>query len=256
MPIQGSCPKCNGMVVFPDHASGRQAKCSSCGQIFKVTPGSGRFPPQASSASHMMLNVMMGLAMTVAICAVLVIPLIGLILKPGESQATTASPAEEVHSQLPADEVVVVADADGDGIPDTSDNCPDHQNTDQADCDDDGVGDACTIATGAAEDCNANEFPDDCEIAQGLSKDCDLNGVPDDCDITSGAASDVNGNHIPDTCDCRADYSGDKRIDARDLAKLLASWGLVDSPHGDLTADGRVGAEDLAVLLASWGKCP
>lgn len=255
MPIQGSCPKCNGLVVFPDHASGRQAKCTTCGQIFKVTPGCERFPPQASAASHMMLNVVMGLAMTVGICTVLVIPLIGLILKPGESQATTVPPTDQVYSPLPAEEVLVVADADGDGVPDASDNCPNHQNTDQADCDGDGLGDACALAAGKARDCNDTGVPDDCEIAQGLSKDCDLNGVPDECDLASGAASDVNGNNIPDECDCRADYSGDKKIGARDLAQLLASWGLPDAPQGDLTADGRVGADDLAVLLASWGEC-
>lgn len=34
-------------------------------------------------------------------------------------------------------------DADGDGIPDDSDNCPEVENTDQADIDNDGVGDAC-----------------------------------------------------------------------------------------------------------------
>ncbi len=34
-------------------------------------------------------------------------------------------------------------DADGDGIPDATDNCPDTANADQADADGDGVGDAC-----------------------------------------------------------------------------------------------------------------
>ena len=43
-------------------------------------------------------------------------------------------------------------DADGDGIPDTSDNCPQVSNPTQSDCNDDGLGDACqtslTLTTG------------------------------------------------------------------------------------------------------------
>ena len=43
-------------------------------------------------------------------------------------------------------------DADGDGFPDGSDNCPLVANADQADCDNDGVGNACessqTLSTG------------------------------------------------------------------------------------------------------------
>ena len=34
-------------------------------------------------------------------------------------------------------------DTDGDGVPDSQDICPDDPNPDQADCDGDGVGNAC-----------------------------------------------------------------------------------------------------------------
>ena len=53
------------------------------------------------------------------------------------------------------------SDGDGDGVPDDEDNCPDVANPDQADCDNDGIGDACE------PDCDADGIPDDCEA--GLS---------------------------------------------------------------------------------------
>lgn len=40
-------------------------------------------------------------------------------------------------------QVIVEPDADGDGIPDATDNCPDDANSDQTDTDSDGLGDAC-----------------------------------------------------------------------------------------------------------------
>ncbi|HOW73879.1 MAG TPA: SUMF1/EgtB/PvdO family nonheme iron enzyme [Phycisphaerae bacterium] len=54
-------------------------------------------------------------------------------------------------------------DIDGDGIPDTSDNCPNVANPDQSDCDHDGKGDVCAIADGSSLDCNGNGVPDGCD---------------------------------------------------------------------------------------------
>ncbi|RME41642.1 MAG: hypothetical protein D6788_00795 [Planctomycetota bacterium] len=53
-------------------------------------------------------------------------------------------------------------DADGDGVCDSFDNCPSLPNPDQADCDADGMGDACAIASGASLDCDADGRPDNC----------------------------------------------------------------------------------------------
>jgi hypothetical protein len=61
-----------------------------------------------------------------------------VILSSGRSASQTyvmVLSASAVKEQLP--------DADGDGIPDTQDNCPAVANPDQADADGDGVGDAC-----------------------------------------------------------------------------------------------------------------
>lgn len=60
------------------------------------------------------------------------------------------------------------SDSDADFVPDHCDNCPFLFNRRQADCDFDGVGDACMIAecrSGDAfcQDCNANDIPDSCD---------------------------------------------------------------------------------------------
>lgn len=61
-------------------------------------------------------------------------------------------------------------DADGDGIANADDNCPDTANADQADADGDGVGDACDNCPNTA---NADQA------------DADNNGVGDACDTTT-----------------------------------------------------------------------
>jgi hypothetical protein len=64
---------------------------------------------------------------------------------------------------MPLGTCTAPVDSDGDGVPDEFDNCPDLPNTNQADCDDDGIGDTCEIADGTQEDVDGNGIPDDCE---------------------------------------------------------------------------------------------
>ena len=54
-------------------------------------------------------------------------------------------------------------DTDGDGVPDKFDNC-DLYNPDQADCNENGIGDVCDIADGTSEDLDGNGIPDECEV--------------------------------------------------------------------------------------------
>jgi hypothetical protein len=62
---------------------------------------------------------------------------------------------------------LVLADTDGDGVPDDSDNCPTVANLDQTDTDDDGLGDAC----------------DNCPTVANLDQtDTDDDGLGDACD--------------------------------------------------------------------------
>ena len=57
-----------------------------------------------------------------------------------------------------------LGDVDSDGVPDSSDNCPNTPNGDQNDCDQNGVGDACEADM---SDCNGNGILDNCDIQDG-----------------------------------------------------------------------------------------
>jgi hypothetical protein len=98
-------------------------------------------------------------------------------------------------------------DADGDGIPDASDDCPDVYDPAQADRDGDGAGDDC----------------DDCpSVSNADQKDTDGDGIGDACDDCPGVADalqvDSDGNGVGDACDCAsADIPGM----ICDLRKLL-----------------------------------
>ena len=82
--------------------------------------------------------------------------------------------------------------------------------------------------------------------------DCDADGIADACEIASGAA-DTNHNGVPDSCEARAtDVNGDGTVDASDLAILLGSWGATSGPS-DINQSGLVDAADLATLLGDWG---
>lgn len=91
-------------------------------------------------------------------------------------------------------------DADGDGIPDASDNCPNNANANQANADGDSMGDACDgcpfdAAKTAPGTCG-------CNVAD---TDTDADGVTDCMDNCPGLANadqaDADGDHVGDACD-------------------------------------------------------
>lgn len=83
------------------------------------------------------------------------------------------------------------ADADADGVPNSSDNCPATANADQADADQDGVGDVCEIdfdLDGIIDD------DDNCPtIANADQADADNDGLGDVCDSTPSGGSGGSG---------------------------------------------------------------
>ncbi|MCZ6785267.1 MAG: aryl-sulfate sulfotransferase [Proteobacteria bacterium] len=86
-------------------------------------------------------------------------------------------------------------DSDGDGLTDDADNCPDHANADQADCDGDGFGDVCTAALGLSR----------CD--DGLDNDGD--GLTDGSDPGCACADDPSERSAALVCDDEVDDDGD-----------------------------------------------
>ncbi len=86
------------------------------------------------------------------------------------------------------------SDADGDGVPNTSDNCPMSPNPTQSNNDGDAQGDVCD-----PDDDNDGvpDTSDNCPLTANASQaDCDSDGTGDTCEN----ALDGNSDGIPDTC--------------------------------------------------------
>ena len=135
-------------------------------------------------------------------------------------------------------------DRDRDGVPDAGDNCPEAANADQADADDDGLGNACDAdddgdgVDDAADNCpdiaNSNQLDTD---GDGLGDACDadddndnVDDTGDNCpDIANSNQLDTDGDGAGDECD--ADDDGDGTNDTADNCPL-------DSNSDQADADG------------------
>lgn len=130
--------------------------------------------------------------------------------------------------------LTVPVDHDGDGVCIGTDNCPQPANPDQADCDADGVGDACDLL---------------CD----LDNDGDSDGV--DCGIFLYAfgASQNQPTFVP----C-ADYDGDGAVTLVDYQIWFACYRdatgqplaapPTPNPAGDINFDGAVNGKDIALF--------
>ena len=98
---------------------------------------------------------------------------------------------------------VSAPDADGDGVPDSSDNCPNVSNTTQTDTDGDGTGDACD-GTPNGPDADGDGVPDSSDncpsVANADQADADEDDLGNACDsnsyspaVSSAAADVMNG---------------------------------------------------------------
>lgn len=142
------------------------------------------------------------------------------------------------------DECEPQTDSDADGVIDICDNCPDLFNPEQADCDDDGIGDACALAEELVDDCNGN-------------------GVPDACDLdyhVPGALSEVRWGYGNADTICLQHYvarQGAERISSitmawSDVVPLPTTLVIMNDPNHD---GDPADAEVLAEIRITSGTC-
>lgn len=126
----------------------------------------------------------------------------------------------------------VQEDSDGDGIPDTVDNCIELQNPDQADFNADGLGDVC-------QDSDSDGLSDAVELLQTATdptlQDTDGDGITDFAELyttnTDPLLFDSNGNGVDDLSEllnptvCGGDLNFDNVSDVSDLLLLLQFFG-------------------------------
>ncbi|WP_437840654.1 DNRLRE domain-containing protein [Sorangium sp. So ce1153] len=145
-------------------------------------------------------------------------------------------------------------DGDRDGIPEGPglgcDNCPGRSNPDQADQDENGVGDACDACARGDHDRDAVcDEVDNCRDARNPDQaDSDGDGLGDVCDPCPRGGSDRDNDAVCDQIDnCRdagnpnqADSDGDGLGDACDNCPTVANADQLDS-DGDGRGDACVG---------------
>lgn len=130
------------------------------------------------------------------------------------------------------EEIEMVEDADGDGIVDSRDNCPQLANPDQVDNDRDRRGDAC----------------DDCPTSPP-TRDRDADGIDDACDpCVLGPNVDDDGDGVMDSCDLCPVTFGVEQLDADgDIVGNACDEGLFQSLDNE-----RVLFDPLTEIGSHW----
>ncbi len=163
-------------------------------------------------------------------------------------------------------------DSDLDGVPDVADNCPFVPNADQADADNDGIGDVCEGdfdgdgVPDAEDNCpNTPNFDqldlDGDGIGDSCDPDIDQDGVPntdDNCPfVVNPAQEDIDQDGVGDICE--TDFDGDGVPDEFDNCPMtpnpsqsdLDGDGIGDACDSDIDGDGVPNGGDNCVDIAN-----
>jgi len=164
-------------------------------------------------------------------------------------------------------------DNDGDGIPNSEDNCPDIANPEQTDSDYDTVGDACdncpNVANPGQVDCDGDEMGDACDpdfvdsdndtfddacdncpsVSNPYQYDCDNDTIGDACDNDT---IDTDNDTVDDACDnCPGLYNPDQTDSDGD-----GFGDPCDVCQADFNSDGIVSTPDLDLFDAEYYQTP
>jgi hypothetical protein len=158
--------------------------------------------------------------------------------------------------------IQLVADADGDGLPDGSDNCPAVANADQEDWNNDGVGDACQDSDGdnlldIDELTNYNTDPSDSDSDDdGLNdgeevlnyntdpniQDTDGDGLTDELEVNESGTDPLLVDTDGDSCPDNLEYS------------FQCPDNQCDSCPSDIDNSGTINVADLLIFLSDFGS--
>lgn len=143
---------------------------------------------------------------------------------------------EPSNGANPCQCVQAVGDLDGDGVDDDQDNCVEDPNPDQADLDQDGMGDACDA------DADGDALTNDDEEIPDPQYQCATDPLDADTD-DDGLSDSVERSLNPPTNPCAADTDGDGANDADDPVPTDPNQG------GDLDGDGISNEQDNCVVI-------